>query len=102
MSKKPENVSISASSNPELHESLERVAEADARSTIPKLQVSNPAALALQTPTKSDTVQFLRLYNRWRRGDPNLKQPCPRVVGEMIDAACDEIETKRDILPTRH
>lgn len=71
MSKKPENVSISASSNPELH-------------------------------GKRDTVQFLRLYNRWRRGDPSLEQPCPRVLGEMIDAACDEIETKRDILPTRH
>jgi hypothetical protein len=40
----------------------------------------------------SDTVQFLRTFNRWRRGDKNLEQPCPRVVGEMIDAACDEIE----------
>jgi hypothetical protein len=40
----------------------------------------------------SDTVQLLRTFNRWRRGDKNLEQPCPRVVGEMIDAACDEIE----------
>jgi hypothetical protein len=43
----------------------------------------------------SETVQFLRTFNRWRRGDENLEQPCPRVVGEMIDAACDEIETLR-------
>ena len=41
----------------------------------------------------SATVQFLRTFNRWRRGDENLEQPCPRVVGEMIDAVCDEIET---------
>jgi hypothetical protein len=40
----------------------------------------------------SETVQLLRTFNRWRRGDKNLEQPCPRVVGEMIDAACDEIE----------
>jgi hypothetical protein len=40
----------------------------------------------------SETVQFLRTFNRWRRGDENLEQPCPRVVGEMIDAVCDEIE----------
>jgi hypothetical protein len=41
----------------------------------------------------SATVQFLRTFNRWRRGDENLEQPCPRVVGEMIDAVCHEIET---------
>ena len=40
----------------------------------------------------SATVQFLRTFNRWRRGDENLEQPCPRVVGEMIDAVCDEVE----------
>ena len=41
----------------------------------------------------SATVQFLRTFNRWRRGDENLEQPCPRIVGEMIDSVCDEIET---------
>jgi hypothetical protein len=40
----------------------------------------------------SQTVNFLRTFNRWRRGDKTLEQPSPRVVGEMIDAACDEIE----------
>ena len=41
----------------------------------------------------SDIVQFLRTFNRWRRGDANLEQPCPSVVGQMIDAVCDELET---------
>jgi hypothetical protein len=40
----------------------------------------------------SQNVNFLRTFNRWRRGDETLEQPSPRVVGEMIDAACDEIE----------
>jgi hypothetical protein len=40
----------------------------------------------------SQTVNFLRTFNRWRRGDETLEQPSPRVVGEMIDAACDQIE----------
>jgi hypothetical protein len=43
----------------------------------------------------SQTVNFLRTFNRWRRGDETLEQPSPRVVGEMIDAACDEIEKLR-------
>jgi hypothetical protein len=38
------------------------------------------------------TVNFFRTFNRWRRGDETLERPCPRVVGEMIDAACDRIE----------
>jgi hypothetical protein len=41
----------------------------------------------------NQTVNFLRTLNRWRRGDQNLEQPCPRVVGQMIDAVCDEVET---------
>jgi len=41
----------------------------------------------------SDTVQFLRNFNRWRRGDTSLEQPSPRVIGQMIDAICDEVET---------
>jgi hypothetical protein len=42
----------------------------------------------------NQAVNFLRTFNRWRRGDETLEQPCPRVVGEMIDAACDEIERR--------
>ena len=41
----------------------------------------------------NQTVNFLRTFNRWRRGDASLEQPCPRVVGKMIDAICDEVET---------
>jgi hypothetical protein len=40
----------------------------------------------------SQTVNFLRTFNRWRRGDETIQQPCPRVVGQMIDRACEEIE----------
>jgi hypothetical protein len=40
----------------------------------------------------NQTVNFLRTFNRWRRGDQTLEQPCPRAVGTMIDAACDQIE----------
>ena len=41
----------------------------------------------------SKTVNFLRKFNRWRRGDETLEQPCPRLVGEMVDAVCDEVKT---------
>ena len=41
----------------------------------------------------SATVQFLRTFNRWRRGDTSLEQPSPRVIGQMIDAICDKVET---------
>jgi hypothetical protein len=40
----------------------------------------------------SETVNFLRTFNRWRRGDITLEQPSPQEIGEMIDAACNEIE----------
>ena len=40
----------------------------------------------------NQTVNFLRTFNRWRRGDEGFSQPCPRVVGQMIDDACDQIE----------
>jgi hypothetical protein len=42
--------------------------------------------------TTSEIIAFLRNFNRWRRGDDNLEQPCARKVGEMIDAACDQLE----------
>jgi hypothetical protein len=44
------------------------------------------------SPHFSETVAFLRAFNRWRRGDITLEQPCPQEIGEAIDAACDEIE----------
>jgi len=40
----------------------------------------------------NQTVNFLRTFNRWRRGDESLEQPAPRVIGHMIDDACDQIE----------
>jgi hypothetical protein len=40
----------------------------------------------------NQTVNFLRAFNRWRRGDESLEQPSPRVIGRMIDSACDQIE----------
>jgi hypothetical protein len=44
------------------------------------------------SPHFSETVAFLRAFNRWRRGDETLEQPCPQEIGEAVDAACDEIE----------
>jgi hypothetical protein len=41
----------------------------------------------------NQTVNFLRTFNRWRRGDESLEQPSPRVIGQMIDAVCDKVET---------
>ena len=41
--------------------------------------------------TTTETIAFLRHFNRWRRGD-NLQQPCAGEVGKAIDAACDHIE----------
>ena len=40
----------------------------------------------------NETVNFLRMFNRWRRGDEALSQPSPRVIGQMLDDACDQIE----------
>jgi hypothetical protein len=40
----------------------------------------------------SEIVTFLRNFNRWRRSDEDLEQPDARKVGEMIDAACDQLE----------
>ena len=40
----------------------------------------------------NQTVVFLRALNRWRRGDECMSQPCPRVVGQEIDNACEQIE----------
>ncbi len=42
------------------------------------------------------TVEILRQYNRWRRGDDTMPQPDPEQIGKAIDSACDEIERLKD------
>jgi hypothetical protein len=32
------------------------------------------------------------MFNRWRRGDESIEQPCPRLIGERIEDACEQIE----------
>jgi hypothetical protein len=49
--------------------------------------------------TTADIITFLRAFNRWRRGDEDLEQPCPRKVGEMIDAACEQLEQTAEAAP---
>lgn len=41
--------------------------------------VMQPAAVA----------DFIRRYNRWRRGDDTLEMPDPRLIGEALDRAAD-------------
>jgi hypothetical protein len=40
----------------------------------------------------TEAVATLRGYNRWRRGDENYTQPCPRAIGQAIDAVVDGYE----------
>jgi hypothetical protein len=42
--------------------------------------------------TFAQSIAFLRQFNRWRRGDENLEQPCARKAGEAIDEACTYME----------
>ena len=42
------------------------------------------------TPTETTTI--LRQLNEWRRGDEDIPQPDPRVIGEAIDAAVEMID----------
>jgi uncharacterized small protein (DUF1192 family) len=59
----------------------------------PSPHFSEQSNLRSQAVTTCDQiVNFLRTYNRWRRGDETLEQPCPQEIGEAIDAACNEIE----------
>lgn len=37
------------------------------------------------------TVETLRLFNRWRRGDEDVPQPDPRLIGRALDNACDAL-----------
>ena len=41
--------------------------------------------------TPAETAAFLRQFNEWRRGDEDIPQPDPRVIGEAIDAAIEMI-----------
>jgi len=38
-------------------------------------------------------VEFLRRYNRWRRGDETLAMEDPKAIGNALDAICDLVET---------
>ena len=46
--------------------------------------------------TIPETLAFVRLYNRWRRGDEqygeSIEMPHPKMIGEALDALCDEVE----------
>ena len=39
------------------------------------------------------TIDYLRQYNKWRRGDDSIDQPDPKVLGEQIDAAICQLES---------
>jgi len=38
-------------------------------------------------------VEFLRRYNRWRRGGETLAMEDPKAIGNALDAICDLVET---------
>ena len=42
--------------------------------------------------TPTETIAILRQFNEWRRGDEDIPQPDPRVIGEAIDAAVEMID----------
>ena len=42
--------------------------------------------------TPAEVAAKLRAFNEWRRGDEDIPQPDPRVIGEAIDAAIEMIE----------
>jgi hypothetical protein len=45
--------------------------------------------------TTSETITFLREFNRWRRGDDSIPQPNADKVGTATDAACTYMEDMR-------
>ena len=55
----------------------------------------------------AETAVILRQFNEWRRGDEDIPQPDPRVIGEAIDAAVEMIdrleaaEKERDVLKAK-
>jgi chromosome segregation ATPase len=47
----------------------------------------------------SDTIESLRKYNLWRRGDESINQPDPKDIGIWIDEICEiteKLERERD------
>jgi len=47
----------------------------------------------------SDTIENLRKYNLWRRGDELIEQPDPKDIGIWIDEICEiaeKLERERD------
>ena len=54
------------------------------------MHTEGPWSAAAMTPI--ETANFLRQFNEWRRGDEDIPQPDPRVIGEAIDAADEMID----------
>ena len=50
--------------------------------------------------TPTEVAATLRQFNEWRRGDEDIPQPDPRVIGKAIDAAVEMIE-RLAALPAR-
>ena len=50
--------------------------------------------------TPAEVATKLRAFNEWRRGDEDIPQPDPRVIGKAIDAAVEMIE-RLAVLPAR-
>ena len=50
--------------------------------------------------TPTEVAATLRQFNEWRRGDEDIPQPDPRVIGKAIDAAVEMIE-RLAVLPAR-
>lgn len=45
--------------------------------------------------TTKQALKILKRYNRWRRG-ADIKQPCPREIGEAIDIAIEVLKEKAE------
>ncbi len=39
-----------------------------------------------------ELIQFLKDYNRWRRGDETIAQPDPKEIGENLDKVIKILE----------
>ena len=43
-------------------------------------------------------IEFLRRYNRWRRGDESLTMEDPATIGNVLNAACETIESQERMI----
>ena len=43
-------------------------------------------------------VEFLRRYNRWRRGDESLTMEDPAMIGNALDMASETIEAQERMI----